>query len=118
MVSKHIGIVAVSPEGSALCYRKIFRHASRLFPSDERPRVTLHNEPFADYVAAVLRDDWQRVGEMLLSSAKVLAHAGADFAVVPDNVMQHGIHLSAIPAGMDECAGLIETLDQAPVHLA
>lgn len=93
-MAKHIGIVAVSPEGSALCYREIFRHAARLMGDRGHPIVSLHNEPLEDYVAAVHRDDWERVGTMLARSTKVLANAGAEFCIVPDNLMQHGIHLA------------------------
>lgn len=93
-VAKHIGIVAVSPEGSALCYREIFRYASRLLGEHGHPTVTIHNEPLEQYLAAVRKDDWHTVGELLTRSARVLAAAGAEFCIVPDNLMQHGVHLA------------------------
>ncbi len=93
-MAKHIGIVAVSPEGSSLCYREIFRHAARMIGDNGHPIVTLHNEPLEKYVAAVLRDDWEMVGTMLANSAKFLAGCGAEFCIVPDNLMQHGVHLA------------------------
>jgi aspartate racemase len=93
-VPRHIGIAAVSPEGSALCYREIFRQASKLIGPSGHPTVTIHNEPLELYVAAVMRNDWVAVGEMLHRSAKVLAAAGAEFVIVPDNLMQFGIHLA------------------------
>ena len=91
---KHIGIAAVSPEGSALCYRDIFRYASKRLGERGHPHVTLHNSPFEKYVTAVYRDDWQTIGELLAASAKILAAAGAEFAIVPDNLMQHGVPLA------------------------
>lgn len=91
---KHIGIVAVSPEGSALCYREIFRHAKRLAGDRAMPVVTLHNLPLYDYVDAVRRDDWHTVGDLLVRSSRVLAQAGAEFCIVPDNLMQHAVHLA------------------------
>jgi aspartate racemase len=93
-VAKHIGIVAVSPEGSALCYREIFRYATRLMGEHGHPTVTIHNEPLEQYVEAVLKDDWHTVGELLAKSARILATAGANFCIVPDNLMQHGVHLA------------------------
>jgi aspartate racemase len=93
-VAKHIGIVAVSPEGSALCYREIFRYATRLMGEHGHPTVTIHNEPLDDYLTAVLKDDWHTVGELLAKSARILAAAGANFCIVPDNLMQHGVHLA------------------------
>ncbi len=98
---KHIGIAAVSPEGAALCYRDIFRYAGELLGESGHPVVTIHNEPFESYLAAVQRDDWHAVGELLIKSAEVLAKAGASFCITPDNLMQHAVQLaeprSAIP---------------------
>lgn len=91
---KHIGIVAVSPEGSALCYREIFRCAGRLLGDSGHPVVSLYNEPFEQYIAAVLRDDWHHVGELLARSARALASVGAEFCITPDNLMQHGVELA------------------------
>lgn len=97
-MSRHIGIVAVSPEGSAICYRRIFHAATRLAGgnAEQHPRVTLHNEPFEAYLAAVLKNDWHTVGDLLRRSAEVLARAGAEFCIVPDNLMQHGVHLAEV----------------------
>ncbi|MBX3357506.1 MAG: amino acid racemase [Phycisphaeraceae bacterium] len=95
-MGKHIGIVAVSPEGSALCYRQIFRSATRLVGDAGHPIVTLHNEPFELYIEAVVRDDWHAVGMLLRRSATVLAQAGADFCIIPDNLMQHAVHLAEV----------------------
>jgi aspartate racemase len=93
-VPRHIGIVGVSPEGTALCYREIFRHAAKLIGDRGHPTVTIHNEPLERYLDAVLRDDWHAVGELLVRSAKSLAGCGAEFCIVPDNLMQHGVHLA------------------------
>lgn len=93
-MAKHIGIAAVSPEGSALCYRDIFRYAAKRMGDRGHPIVSLHNQPLEMYVTAVLKDDWHTVGELLAKSAKVLAAAGAEFCIVPDNLMQHGVHLA------------------------
>jgi aspartate racemase len=93
-MAKHIGIVGVSPEGTALCYREIFRHAARLLGDDGHPPVSIHNHPFGQYLAAVLRDDWHAIGDLLRSSADALARNGAEFCIVPDNLMQHGVDLA------------------------
>lgn len=93
-MAKHIGIAAVSPEGSALCYRDIFRYAAKRLGDRGHPIVSLHNQPLEKYVSAVLKDDWHTVGELLAKSATILAAAGAEFCIVPDNLMQHGVHLA------------------------
>jgi aspartate/glutamate racemase len=93
-LTKHIGIVAVSPEGAALCYRQIFRHATQLLPRDGHPKLSLHNHPLETYLKSVRQKDWRAVGDLLRQSAHVLAGAGADFCFTPDNAIQHGVHLA------------------------
>ncbi len=94
-MNRRVGIVAVSPEGAALCYRQIFRHASRLLDPDEHPVVCLHNLPLAGYVRAVRAGDWETVGSRLRESADVLASCGVEVCFTPDNAVQHGVHLAA-----------------------
>lgn len=95
-MARHIGIVAVSPEGAALCYREIFRHASKVLDPRLHPRVTLHSEPLAYYIEAVRAGDWHRVGDLLRRSAEILARAGAEFCLTPDHAVQHGVHLAEV----------------------
>ncbi len=91
---KHIGIVAVSPEGSAICYRAIGRRVSEIEDPRRRPLVSLHNRPFSHYVAALERGDWPGIADMLRQSAAVLAHAGAEFCILPDNVAHHALPMA------------------------
>lgn len=93
-VAKHIGIVAVSPEGAALFYRQVFRQASHLLEPHLHPKVSLHNEPLAQYIDAVRANDWHAVGELLRRSAEILFRCGAEFCLSPDNAVQHGIQLA------------------------
>lgn len=93
-MAQHIGIIGTSPEGTALCYREIFRHAGRLQGDTGHPAVSIHNQPFELYLAALMRDDWHAIGDLLRQSAERLAKTGADFCILPDNVMQHGIDLA------------------------
>jgi aspartate racemase len=79
-VSQHIGIVACSAPGAALCYRTICA-------ADPHPEVSLHGAPLADYVACLERDDWDGVAALVLASAEKLAAVGADFLIVPDNTI-------------------------------
>lgn len=94
-MTKHIGIVAVSPEGAALFYRQILRQATQLARDGHtHPRVTLHNEPLALYIDAVTAGDWHGVAELMARSARYLAGCGAQFVLCPDNAVQHAIHLA------------------------
>ncbi len=47
----------------------------------------MHTPPFGDYAARLNREDWQGVGELMLASAHILAKAGADFLICPDNTI-------------------------------
>lgn len=44
----HIGIVACSSEGAALCYRTICAEGARLLGRHAHPEVSLHGDSFAE----------------------------------------------------------------------
>jgi aspartate racemase len=87
----HIGIVACSAEGAALCYRTICVEGSRLLGPHAHPEVSMHTPSLADYVACLDRNDWRGVGELMLSSAQKLANTGADFLICPDNTLHQAL---------------------------
>ena len=84
---KHIGIVACSAEGAALCYRTICAEGARLLGPHVHPEVSLHSLSLADYVDCLDRGDLQGVGDLMLASAHKLAAIGADFLICPDNTI-------------------------------
>lgn len=84
-MAKHIGIVACSAEGAALCYRAVAQEAERYMGDHNHPKVTLHSIPLADWIPALDGGDYKSVGRLMLESANVVAGAGADFAICPDN---------------------------------
>jgi aspartate racemase len=88
---KHIGIVGCSAEGAALCYRTICLEGGALFGRDDHPDVTLHTHSLAKYTAPIRDGDWDAVGELMLSSARKLAGAGADFLICPDNTIHQAL---------------------------
>ncbi|MBY0308843.1 MAG: hypothetical protein K2Q09_08885 [Phycisphaerales bacterium] len=92
--ARHLGIVAASPEGCSLFYREFFRRLEARAGGLPAPRVSLHNEPLGAYLGAVDRADWQTVGQLLAESAKKLVSIGADLLVVPENLLQFGVHLA------------------------
>lgn len=95
-MAKHIGIVAVSPEGAAVFYQKLHRQLAESRVSSRYPSLSLHNEPLATYIAALDANDWVAIGKLLRRSAEVLASCGAKFCLSPDNAIQHGIHLAEV----------------------
>ncbi|MCC5823094.1 MAG: amino acid racemase [Phycisphaerales bacterium] len=95
-MARHIGIVGVSPEGAALCFRQIARHAALALDPHLQPTISVYNLPFSDYLDAIRRDDWRAVGSLLRDSAIKLADAGAEFCFSPDNAVQHAVQLAEV----------------------
>ncbi len=90
-MSQHIGIVACSAEGAALCYRTICVEGAALMGAHDHPEASLHTHSLATYVKCLDRDDWQGVADLMLSSAHKLASAGADFLICPDNTIHQAM---------------------------
>jgi aspartate racemase len=88
---QHIGIVACSAEGAALCYRTICSEGAKLLGPRGHPEVSMHTPPLAAYVACLERGDIRGVGELMLASAERLAKIGADFLICPDNTIHQAM---------------------------
>jgi len=84
---QHIGIVACSAEGAALCYRTICTEGPALLGGHAHPEVSMHTPSLADYTACLERGDMEGVGNLMLASANKLAKIGADFLICPDNTI-------------------------------
>lgn len=82
---QHIGIVACSAEGAALCYREICRLGDERIGRHDHPRITLDSIPLARWMLAFDAGDDAALAAILLESAQLLAAAGADVALCPDN---------------------------------
>ena len=92
-MAQHIGIVACSAEGAALCYRTINLEGTRVLGTHDHPEVTMHTHSLARYMNCVYANDWAGVAELMLSSADKLAKAGADFLICPDNTIHQAFDL-------------------------
>jgi aspartate racemase len=88
---EHIGIVACSAEGAALCYRTICAEGAQLLGPHAHPEVSMHTHSLAEYVQFLDRDDWHGVAELMLASARKLASIGADFLICPDNTIHNAL---------------------------
>src|ERR687897_2969586 len=84
-VTQHIGIVAGSAEGAALCYRTICMEAPAIMGEHNHPEVTMNSIPMAAHMPPIRANDWKAVAELMADSARKVAAAGADFAICPDN---------------------------------
>jgi aspartate racemase len=89
----HIGIVACSTEGAALCYRTISLEGAQMLGPHDHPEVSLHSHSLAQYMKSIEAGDWAGVAELMLSSADKLAKAGADFLICPDNTIHQAFDL-------------------------
>jgi len=87
----HVGIVACSAEGAALCYRTLCAEGARRLGPHAHPEISLHTHSLADYVDCLDRGDMKGVGALMLSSANKLARAGADFLICPDNTIHQAL---------------------------
>ena len=88
---QHIGIVACSAEGAALCYRTVCVEGAELLGAHDHPEVSMHTHSLAKYMQPIYRGDWAAVGELMLSSANKLAKIGADFLICPDNTVHQAL---------------------------
>lgn len=113
---KHIGIVGVTAEGSAHCYRLIVSMATKYLDSPKmHPEISIHNFSFHEYynVGPTVSEGWDRVHDKLLLSIKKLKEIGADFVVIPANTVHHNFCyleeksslpiINIIDLAIDEC---------------
>jgi aspartate racemase len=89
----HIGIVACSTEGAALCYRTISLEGAAMMGRHDHPEVSLHSFSLSEYMKSIDSGDWAGVAELMLRSADKLAKAGADFLICPDNTIHQAFDL-------------------------
>jgi len=94
-VTRHIGIVACSAEGAALCYRTICVEGAGVLGPHAHPEVSMHTPSLADYVACLDAGDREGVAALMLASAEKLARIGADFLICPDNTIHQAFELVA-----------------------
>ncbi|HUV59398.1 MAG TPA: amino acid racemase [Desulfatiglandales bacterium] len=92
-MAKHIGIVACSAEGAALCYRTICVEAPSEMGEHRHPEITMHTHPLSEYMVHIRAGNWDMVAQIMLSSARKVAQAGADFAICPDNTIHQAFNL-------------------------
>ncbi|WP_433472029.1 aspartate/glutamate racemase family protein [Spirillospora sp. CA-142024] len=82
---RHLGILAHSAEGAALCFRTFCQEGFRELGPDDHPDVTLDLIALARSMPAWNSGDHDAIRAVLAESVRRLAAAGADFFVCPDN---------------------------------
>jgi aspartate racemase len=94
---KHLGILAHSSEGAALCFRAFCQEGFAELGPDQHPDVTLDCIAMGHSMAAWESGDHSLVRATLSVSVQRLAGAGADFFACPDNTA----HLALEQPGED-----------------
>lgn len=94
-MAKHIGIVACSAEGAALCYRTICMEAPALMGEHMHPEISMHTYPLGQYMVPIRSGDWAGVASLMVSSVRKLAEIGAQLAICPDNTIHQAFNLVA-----------------------
>ena len=89
----HIGILAHSADGAALCFLEVVREAARRLGAHHHPEITLSILPMAPALAWYDAGDLARVRDHLTSTLRRLAGAGCDFFVCPDNTAHIALEL-------------------------
>jgi len=82
---KHIGILAHSFEGAALCYRTMCLEGVERLGAHRHPEITLTGVGMADLLPAWDTSDLPALRAAFFEDAEKLAAAGCDFFVCPDN---------------------------------
>ncbi len=94
-MARHVGIVACSAEGAALCYRTLCAEAPALMGEHMHPEVSMHTHALGEYMVRIRSGNWRGVADLMLSSARHLAAIGAQFAICPDNTIHEAFDLVA-----------------------
>ena len=94
---KHIGILAHSFEGAALCYRETCLEGVRRLGPHLHPEVTMTGIAMHFMMDAYERGDHSAVRALFEEDIRKLAAAGADFFVCPDNTAHIALELPGEP---------------------
>ncbi len=82
---RHIGILAHSADGAALCYLEIVRESARRLGSHQHPEITLSILPMGPTIPLWDTNDLAKINAHLSRTARRLKAAACDFFVCPDN---------------------------------
>ena len=93
----HLGIVAGTADGAALCYRTLCHEAERLTGGRAYPEITMHALPLEAYLASIDAGDWSGVATLMSRSASLLAQAGAELIICPNNTLHRAFDLVVSP---------------------
>src|SRR5215213_2862595 len=82
---KTLGIVAHSAEGAALCFLTACREGGRQLGPHMQPTIVMSALPMALSMLGWETENYNAVAEFLTEGVRMVADAGADFYICPDN---------------------------------
>ena len=94
---QHIGILAHSAEGSALCYLTACHEGSRRLGPHQHPDITLDVTAMGASMQAWRDGDLASIRATLAETARRLAASGCDFFVCPDNTAHIALEAAGPP---------------------
>jgi aspartate racemase len=123
---QHIGVLAHSADGAALCFLEMVREGARRLGAHQHPEITLSILPMGPALEQYEARDLPAVASYLARTIQRLADAGCDFFVCPDNTAHialesrreplplPGLHIAEIVAQQARadgrtCVGLLGT---------
>ena len=94
---KHIGILAHSADGAALCFLEMCREGARRLGVHMHPEITMSILPMGECLDAWERMDLPFLNTALARTAQRLADARCDFFVCPDNTAHIAFEAAETP---------------------
>jgi aspartate racemase len=94
---KHIGILAHSADGAALCFLEMCREGARRLGVHMHPEITMSILPMGECLDAWERMDLAFLNAALARTAQRLADARCDFFVCPDNTAHIAFEAAETP---------------------
>lgn len=88
---KHIGIVGITAEGAALCYKTIVSQSAKMVGQNIHPEISINNVSFDQILKLQKAKDWSGVAELVCTSTQKLASIGAEVAIIPANSMHYAV---------------------------
>jgi aspartate racemase len=93
----HIGILAHSADGAALCYLEMVRESARRLGEHQHPEITLSILPMGPTLPLWDASDLPQINTHLRHTAERLKAAGCDFFVCPDNTAHIALDAATEP---------------------
>jgi len=97
MTLRHIGVLAHSADGAALCFLEMVREGCRRLGAHQHPEITLSILPMGPALEYYERNDLPAVRAHLTRTARRLANAGCDFFVCPAHTAHIALELPGEP---------------------